>query len=289
MNAPEIGISSLICARCHAALIESHDRCAGCGLRHVSEPGYFRYEFDELLFDRFRREYLLNKVLNNNGTLSYELLKEGSISLPERADVQRFRDFLLERARPGTLLDVGCGILETPGYLAFPPGAPFALVGLDPLDDRHFRGLRIVGCSEFMPFPNESVDTIVFATSLDHVCSLETTLSEAARVVRPAGKVIIWMGDQSQSLRQRLYSWIKTQLRSLKVGYRTDRYAVFPNGVVLFIPPGAVDPFHSHHENPRQIVRLMAARGFALEAQTARTKDEVFLAFAKAAAAAPRS
>jgi SAM-dependent methyltransferase len=290
MLAPVLSIRALkpVCPRCRAPLPQADgpSACAGCGLKYEVDGRYLRYEFDSLLFKRFRREYLLNKVLNNNGLIAYQLLKEGSLSLPDRADVRRFRDFLAAHARPGTLLDVGCGVLEMPGYLEFPGAGDYQLIGLDPIDDRAFRGLRIVGCSEFIPLPDASVDTIVFATSLDHVCSLAATLAEVHRILKPGGKVVIWMGDRSTSIFGRGLLMLKTLVRNIRKGYRTDRYWVYPDGTVLGVPCGAVDPFHSYHEDPKWISRKFTARGFRLEAHTATGADEVFLSFCKPTRAA---
>jgi hypothetical protein len=175
---------NLVCAVCGAALPDSaatgdrRGRCSSCGLAYEREARYFRYDFEPLLFERFKTHYLLNKVLSNNGLIAYQLLQEGSVSLPSRPDVQRFREFLLQHARPGTLLDAGCGVLELPGYLDFGSQAPFEIVGLDPIDSRMFRGYRVVGCTEFMPFADATFATVVFATSLDHVCSVTATVAE---------------------------------------------------------------------------------------------------------------
>jgi SAM-dependent methyltransferase len=281
----------LVCPSCHAALPDSTSsgdgerRCALCGIAYSRGESYFRYDFDPLLFKRFKKNYLLNKILNNNGLISYQLLQEGSVSLPDRADVQRFRDFLRAHARAGVLLDAGCGVLELPGYLDFEAGAPFQIVGLDPIEGRTFRGFRVVGCTEFMPFPDASIDTIVFATSLDHVCSLTATAAEVDRILRPGGKVVIWMGDRSRSPWQRIRAALGTWRKNLREGYRTDRYWRYPNGIVLFVPNGAVDPFHAYDEDPRAVMRLFSVRGMTLEAQDARTRDEVFLTFAKPAGA----
>lgn len=276
----------LYCPGCRAELADGGKaRCVSCGLSYVREAGYFRYDFDSLLFARFRKHYLLNKVLNNNGLISYQLLQEGSVSLPSRADVQRFLGFLETHAGRGALLDAGCGTLELPGYLHFSQNAPSEIVGLDPIDNRSFLGFRVVGCTEFMPFGDATFDTVVFATSLDHVCSLTATAAEVDRVLRPGGKVVVWMGDRSRSLWQRIRGALGTWRKNLREGYQTDRYWRYPNGIVLLVPSGAVDPFHAYDEDPRAIVRLFTARGVVLEAQEARTRDEVFLSFAKPAGA----
>ena len=291
MLAPNLSLRALhpVCPRCRIPLparpATTNDpiACAACGLKYQAGDRYLKYDFDGLLFERFRRAYLLNKVLNNNGLISYQLLREGSLSLPERDDVQRFRDFLAESARPGWLLDIGCGVLARPGYLDFDMSGGYRLVGLDPIDDQSFDGIRIVGCSEFMPLPDASIDTAVFATSLDHVCSLHVTLDEVNRVLKPGGRVVVWMGDRAMSAFKHVIVTLRSWLRNLARGYRTDRYWIYPNGTVLYVPTGAVDPFHSYHEDPKRIVSLFAARGFRVVAHTARTADEVFLSFSKPA------
>jgi ubiquinone/menaquinone biosynthesis C-methylase UbiE len=103
--------------------------------------------------------------------------------------------FILSHIDSGRLLDVGCGLLEVPGYLDFEDKSKFEFFGIDPIEDRSFRGIRIVGCSEFMPFEDEQFDVLIFATSLDHVCSLGYTISESYRILVDGGKVMIWMSD----------------------------------------------------------------------------------------------
>lgn len=61
----------------------------------------------------------MNKVLNNNGYLSYHFLKETSVSLPGRPQVLNFKKYILSQISHGKILDVGCGMLEIPGYLDF--------------------------------------------------------------------------------------------------------------------------------------------------------------------------
>lgn len=170
--------------------------CAHCGFQYEYAEHYLRYNYDDLLYHRYRKPYLLWKVLSNNGYIAYQFLKEGSLSLAGRSDVAHFKDYILSQVTAGKVLDIGCGILEVPGYLDFEDKSPFDFYGLDPIDDRSFRGVRITGCSEYTPFQDDTFDAIVFATSLDHMCSLEATLVESHRILKHGGKIIIWMGDR---------------------------------------------------------------------------------------------
>ncbi|MEO7725740.1 MAG: methyltransferase domain-containing protein [Burkholderiales bacterium] len=273
------------CAVCRSDLAvpapDADSHCAACGTRYTHGPNYLGYEFDPLLFKRYKRHFLLNKVLNNNGFISYQVLKEGSLSLASRPDVSDFRRYIETHAKSGTLLDVGCGILPLPGYLQFEDTARFELFGLDPIDDRSFHGMRITGCSEFMPFADQQFDTVVYATSLDHVCSLDATIEETRRILKANGKLIIWMGDRSASPWRKFRNWLVTPLRNLVKGYRTDKYSVYPDLTVLYIPDGAVDPFHSYSENPKKIAASLKRAGFGLEDQSQKNRDQVFLSFVK--------
>ena len=94
----------------------------------------------------------------------------------------------------GHLLDVGCGTLGRPVYLAH---APAELVsGLDPLPASQSVDFeRVQGFNEFLPWPDGAFDTVVNATSLDHVLSLERSLEETVRVLAPDGRFLLWISS----------------------------------------------------------------------------------------------
>jgi SAM-dependent methyltransferase len=275
------------CVSCGSAL-EVPASCAGvvacsnCRFSYEHAPKYLKYDFNPLLFRKYGKRYLLNKVLNNNAYLSYLFLKEGSISLPERQDVKNFKRFILSHIQSGTLLDIGCGLMEIPGYLDFQGLGSFELAGIDPIDDKSFKGLRIVGCSEFMPFADAQFDAVVFATSLDHTCSIRDAIKEAHRVLAPGGKVLVWMSDPpALKFMDRIRAPLYTIIRSLMRGYRMDRFIMYPNWTVLYKPPGAVDPFHSFIENPKMVLGLMMEEQFAHIETSYISNLEVFLCLSK--------
>ena len=289
------------CAQCGAMLIippngEGNLACTYCGFIYTYSKYYLKYDFDKLLFKRFKRKYLLNKVLNNNGFLGYHFLPEGSLSLSEREDVAHFKKYILSQISQGKILDVGCGILELPGYLDFERKDGFEFFGIDPIDDKSFKGVRITGCAEFMPFRDNLFDALIFATSLDHVCSLKRTIVEVYRVLSKRGKVIIWMADPSmtwtEKLRTKVVSlinnvrkpsspWVDVFTIAPSTFVRVDNFAIYPNLTVLYIPKGAVDPFHASYESPRRIIELMKRAKFILHDQQYHHKNEVFLCFRK--------
>ena len=255
--------------------------CQRCGEEYDMGEKYLKTFFDKKLFNSYRKDYLLNKTLNNNGYMSYQFLKEGSISLPDREDVKRFCNFIKENYCGRVILDVGCGVMNIPGYLMLDNRNELELIGIDPIDDNNFDGLRIVGCSEFVPLTDDSVNTIIFATSMDHVCNLRRTVQESHRLLSEKGKVLVWMSDRSMSILNKTGSWIHQKLRSWKLGYPVNKYYVYENWTVLGVPPGGVDPFHSYHETPKKIVKIFNDNGFQLLLEKKFSRNEVFLCLEK--------
>lgn len=174
--------------------------------------------------------------------------------------------------------------MKTPGYLTLNNADKYEFIGIDPIDNNNFSGLRIVGCSEFVPLPDGYTDTIIFATSMDHVCNLNKTIDETQRLLCYGGKVIVWMSDRSAHAFDRLKNWLRRRRDSWRLGYSVDKYYVYPNWTVLGVPPGGVDPFHSYLETPRKIIRLFSNAGMKLTAQERYSDVEVFLSFEKATA-----
>jgi len=86
----------------------------------------------------------------------------------------------------GLVLDIGC---DDPGLGAslFPPDC--AYVGLDP-----FAGAaapRIIGVGEYLPFVDATFDCVLFNTSLDHILDHHQAIDEAARVLKPGGRLLL--------------------------------------------------------------------------------------------------
>jgi SAM-dependent methyltransferase len=108
-----------------------------------------------------------------------------------------FRSFV-ELHASGRVLDVGCGIFGRPYYLA---GYPAELIsGIDPLPPGEPCDFEFVrGLSEYLPWPDDSFSTVISATSLDHCLSLDKSLAEMRRVVRPGGKLLLWIGSSPGS------------------------------------------------------------------------------------------
>ena len=124
------------------------------------------------------------------GRIEYEKRLPTSLSTIDHSDAFLFRSFVAIHGA-GRMLDVGVGPLAKPSYLLDHPDR--LLAGVDPLapyEAHPFAFARAAG--EFLPWPDGSFDTVISGTSIDHVYLLDAAIDEAARVLTPGGKFLIW-------------------------------------------------------------------------------------------------
>lgn len=106
-----------------------------------------------------------------------------------------FKSFVEGHIR-GRVLDVGCGVFGRPHYLQ--SYAPSLISGLEPLPIVGTPDFECVaGLNEFLPWPDAAFSTVINATSLDHVMSLDASLDEMVRVLAPDGVILLWIGSNS--------------------------------------------------------------------------------------------
>lgn len=94
------------------------------------------------------------------------------------------------------VLEVGCGPM---GVIYFSPGA--TRVGIDPLAREYMqsfnfstRGVHLMASmGEHLPLASNSFDVVVIGNVLDHVNEPSLTLDEIHRVLKPGGRIILWM------------------------------------------------------------------------------------------------
>jgi SAM-dependent methyltransferase len=102
---------------------------------------------------------------------------------------------LLERYPPATCLDAACG---TGRWAAFLSARGHKVLGVDEspqmltraaanAPDVEFR----LGDLESLPVPSESMELVICSLALTHLASLDPTMTEFARVLRPGGHAII--------------------------------------------------------------------------------------------------
>lgn len=181
--------------------------------------------------------------LQDSGQVSYEMAPELNLSGGELA--AQFGNFL---QLDGVVLDVGCGPQATrPKYIR--PDVNY--VGLDPLvglKQREFPFLH--GIAEAMPVADGSVDTVVFCSSLDHMIDYRLALAEAARVLKPDGKLqmAVDVVEDDHATQGRYLDIVGRGLRQLWLAITNYgvvsglRYVATIAG--RGIPDGAKDHFH---------------------------------------------
>jgi SAM-dependent methyltransferase len=237
-------------AHSSASLERYASTCPKCGLPYTANGlKRFDYPYRQLLADHDRRRFLAWSAAQNNGFVSYSLMRGSSCAIEGRSDVEEFAEYIAGQLEtsPDVVLDIGCGPLAQPAYLPATPGA--TLIGLDPFGSE-WSGSFINGAGEFLPLKSGSVDLVVAATSLDHTLDLDLALSQLARVTRSGGSLIVW----DHTLETRGQRWT-TAVRDLASGIRRrdlakirkvfpERVRVYDNGIVLWTPRGYADPFH---------------------------------------------
>ena len=91
---------------------------------------------------------------------------------------------LLKKHMKGKVLDVGCGDCALKKELA----AGVEYVGMD----SHSReGVDVVGDVHAIPFGNESFDSVMCTSVLEHVKDMDRVMNEMWRVLKPGGKILI--------------------------------------------------------------------------------------------------
>jgi SAM-dependent methyltransferase len=108
-----------------------------------------------------------------------------------------FRSFV-ECHIEGRVLDVGCGVFGRPYYLQSYPAE--LISGLEPLPMKQAADFELIqGISEYLPWPSGSFSTVISATSLDHCISLDRSLAEMVRILKPGGALLLWIGSNPNS------------------------------------------------------------------------------------------
>ena len=165
--------------------------CGACG----AEFSRGKYSFDFTPPRAFREGSAIWEAweqVQANGLTTYAADPDRNLSVGQRDDCRGFRDFCACR---GLVLDVGCGPQPWPAY--FHRASEVTYVGIDPLaDEGSAEFLKFIGL-EFLPFAAHTFDHVMFATTLDHFVDPAAALVEAARVLKPAGDIDVWLGEKN--------------------------------------------------------------------------------------------
>jgi SAM-dependent methyltransferase len=183
----------LIDGATHAASAGRTDD-AGAPPQRVAEPTSDPScdEIFQLLQRRYPKAYPLWKRLFANALDTYLQNPNENLSTSTHAMAPRFADYVTRYAF-GRTLDIGCGPLSLPCYLARLD--PAMVAGIDPLvpTEEHPFAFRH-GVGEAIPWGDATFETVIAATSLDHVISIRATLDEIRRVLSDRGRFITWVG-----------------------------------------------------------------------------------------------
>ncbi len=133
--------------------------------------------------------------------------------------------YLLPHLRPDDrIISVGCGPAILEGALA---GQGFNVVGLDVSQEALCcapdRVRTVVGSAEAMPFADASGDLVLFIASLQFIGDYRAALREAARVLKPDGRLIALLLNPASSFFKARYGNETSYVRKLK---HTDLLAI---------------------------------------------------------------
>jgi len=131
-------------------------------------------------YDDSKLQYFLLSQIKQRGEIN-----AGSTSVPYQKHLFRMKEFLKDCC--GTVLDVGCDNVDISASLL---NEKCRYIGLDPFSSSK-SNFRLIGVGEFLPVRDESIDNVIFNTSLDHILDYHTAIDEAFRVLKPGGRILI--------------------------------------------------------------------------------------------------
>lgn len=141
-------------------------------------------------YEDAKLQYFLLSQIKQRGEIN-----AASTNVHYQRHLFRMKDFL--KSCSGTVLDVGC---DDVGISAALFSDECRYIGLDPFSSAKLN-FRVVGVGEFLPVRDESVDNVVFNTSLDHILDYHQAIEEARRVLKPGGNIylstLIWTKNAS--------------------------------------------------------------------------------------------
>jgi SAM-dependent methyltransferase len=199
-------------------------------------------------------------------------------------------DYLLNRAKlagaKATILDLGCGdgrfveALIDSGFKAFgvdvPDARPSVELRLVRRPDLR-RHIIFLDDQEKIPLPNNSVDIILSNNVFEHIPSLDSTVREIARILKPGGAVYAVFPLKSSIIEGHalLPFFHRIKSRSARL-----RYANFMKSIGLYycpMPPKDIENYvavHCFYRTKREIDSIFSAK-FLLVESDARAYIEV--------------
>ncbi len=245
-----------------------------CGRSYVDRGGFMDMTPVPVPDADVKEMWPLWEQLQDNAVVAYDADPVANLSVGTRRDARLFAEF---SEITGLTLDIGCGPQTAPSYGLHPQGR---LIGIDPLAGIQPRSFDFVqGIAEYLPFPNATFDTILFATSLDHMLVPTRVLVETRRVLKPSGRISIWFepdhhghGSTNNRVRRQARAAVRlvrekdlTGLAKRVTRKVASRGRVDPPDYMssLAVPEGAKDHFHAFHLNPDMVEGWLREVGLA--------------------------
>lgn len=99
---------------------------------------------------------------------------------------------IIARSGRGLYLDVGCGALACPAYMAASSGR-VEWIGVDPfLGDAARQFPFVQGLGEYLPFLREVFDGALYAGTIYHLLDPRRSLRRVHSILKPKGKLFAW-------------------------------------------------------------------------------------------------
>ena len=185
------------CPRCHAALGEA-GTCGSCGFAVERFEG-----IPVLLADAKAVERTIAKAKAEGRADWYENAHAGQLTGPYRHHLRRrrdyldgvLRDFTADAKRPLRALDMGCGdgvhLDWLAGYADEVWGSDYNLLRLSrAAKSAHGARLFLADVTNY-PAQDDAFDIVFFNHVIEHIPDDRTALSEARRILKPGGILIL--------------------------------------------------------------------------------------------------
>ncbi len=160
---------------------------------------------------------------------------------------EKVGEILNDTCGTGLCLDVGCGILPQPSYMKACTRMHF--FGMDPFtgdEPRTFPFAQAYG--EYIPFKEDTFDTVLYASVIDHLYDPLRSLRDANRVLKEDGSLMIWYSDAGFGLpylvwkmkrkpaqynKHHQWGFTERSMKALakKAGFKVQGFVVLPDNV----------------------------------------------------------
>ncbi len=151
----------------------------------------------------FAREVALWQKHQDEMWQDFEAKEKGVLS--SRNETTEYIGEIIDQRGDGLFLDVGCGALPLPPYMAASVGH-VRWMGIDPFFGdavREFPFAQALG--EYLPFRPGVFDGVLYASTIYHQVDPQQSLRRTRRVLKPDGRLYIWYEPPKSKLRYLLW------------------------------------------------------------------------------------